>query len=235
MSEMHRAIANYTATSPPDDAAILQRHGVIIERLARRIVMRTGLQSAYDDLWSAGALGLLEAVRRFDTTKGASFETFAEHRVRGAMLDELRRLDHLPRRLRARTDDLQKTKRKLSSTLGREATTEEVAAEMNLEIEEASGVEALLEPHIPLESALPYLANDESMDDPLLRGEAVKQLTSAIERLPERQRIVLSLHYVEDLTYREIAKMLQVSEPRICQIHGEALARLRALMQEQNE
>src|SRR5688500_10775573 len=102
---MHRAIANY-ATGSQDEGQVIRKYSGIIDRLARRFVMRTGLSSAYDDLWSAGALGLVEAVRRFDGSKGASFETFAEHRVRGAMLDELRRLDHLPRRLRNRTDDL---------------------------------------------------------------------------------------------------------------------------------
>lgn len=230
---MHRAIANYASKRTSDDAALVARHASMIDRVARRMVMRTGLQSAYDDLWSAGALAVLEASRRFDASKGATFETFAEHRVRGAMLDELRRMDHLPRRLRSRTDDLQKAKKKLGATLGREATVEEVAEELNMDLDEASGVEALLEPHVPLDKALPYLANDESLEDPLLRAEAVKQLAVAIETLPERPRLVLSLVYIEGLTYREVGKMLDISEPRVCQIHGEALKKLRAAMARQ--
>jgi RNA polymerase sigma factor for flagellar operon FliA len=229
---MHRAIANYAASGQKDDAATLRRYGHLVNRQARRLVLRTGVQSAYDDLWGAGALGLLEASRRFDAEKGASFETFAEHRIRGAMLDELRRLDHLPRRLRSRTDEVTKARRKLASELGREATLEEVAAELKMDLEETSGMEALLEPPVPLDSALPFLASEENLDDPLMRAEAVRTLTGAIEQLPERLRIVLSLHYVEDLTYREIAQLLQVSEPRVCQLHAEALKKMRDLLSE---
>lgn len=230
---MHRAIANYAtgAQAGNDDAAVLQKHSAIVDRAARRLVMRTGLKSAYDDLWSAGALGLLEAVRRFDSTKGASFETFAEHRVRGAMLDELRRMDHLPRRLRSRADDLVKAKKKLSGELGREATTEEVADELKLDLEETSGIEALLEPHVPLDVALATLASDEQVDSQLMRSEAIRVLTDSLKELPERLQMVLSLHYVEDCTYREIAKLLQVSEPRVCQLHAEALTKLRESLQ----
>ncbi len=128
---------------------------------ARRIAARTGLRSAFDDLWSAGALGLLEAAPRFDAARGVSFETFVEHRIRGAMLDELRKMDHLPRRLRSRTDDVQKVKQKLAGQLGREATTEEVAQAMNVDLEELSGLEALLEPHVPLDKATHALVSGE--------------------------------------------------------------------------
>src|SRR5438045_4132317 len=140
---MHRAVTNYATKDANDEATIaLQKHGSMIDRLARRLVARTGLQSAYDDLWSAGALGLIESMRRFDGSKGAAFETFAEHRVRGAMLDELRRQDHLPRRLRNRTDQMQKAKQMLSTKLGREATVEEIAEELDADLEEVSGVHA---------------------------------------------------------------------------------------------
>jgi RNA polymerase sigma factor for flagellar operon FliA len=188
------------------------------------------LRSAYDDLWSAGAIGLIEAGRRFDPSRGASFATFAEHRVRGAMLDELRRLDHLPRRLRNRTDDLVKTRKKLAGNLGREATVEEVANDLGVEVEEASDMAALLEPPLPLDSILPTLAGGEATDATVLRAEAVGRLSEAIEKLPERLRLVLSLHYIEDLTYREIAGILKVSEPRVCQLHTEAIGQLRKLL-----
>ena len=232
---MHRAIASYATGGPTgalDDATVLEQYGSMVERMARRLISRTGLRSAYDDLWSAGAIGLIEAGRRFDSSRGASFATFAEHRVRGAMLDELRRLDHLPRRLRNRTDDLVKTRKKLAGNLGREATVEEVASELGVDVEEASDMAALLEPPLPLESILPTLAGGEATDAAVLRAEAVRRLTEAVEQLPERLRMVLSLHYIEDLTYREIAEMLHVSEPRVCQLHGDALAQLRKLLPE---
>jgi RNA polymerase sigma factor for flagellar operon FliA len=228
---MHRAVNSYAAKDANDEAtAALQKHGGLIDRLARRLVARTGLQSAYDDLWSAGALGLIEAMRRFDSTKGASFETFAEHRVRGAMLDELRRQDHLPRRLRNRTDEMQKTKHMLSAKLGREATVEEVAEELDADLDEVSGVHALMEPHVPLDSVMAQLVSEDSVDDPLVRKQASQHLSRAIEKIPERLQLVLSLHYVEGLTYKEIAGMLDVSEPRVCQLHADAITKVRAAM-----
>ena len=230
---MHRAIASYTNGGPIpalDDTTVLEQYGSMVERMARRLISRTGVHSAYDDLWSAGAIGRIEAGRRFDPTRGASFATFAEHRVRGAMLDELRRLDHLPRRLRNRTDELVKTRKKLAGNLGREATVEEVASELGVEVEEASDMAALLEPPLPLESILPTLAGGEAADAAVLRAEVMRRLTEAVEKLPERLRMVLSLHYIEDLAYREIAGILHVSEPRVCQLHSEALAQLRKLL-----
>jgi RNA polymerase sigma factor for flagellar operon FliA len=228
---MHRAVTNYAAKSAPDEAsAALQKYGGIIDRLARRLVSRTGLQSAYDDLWSAGALGLVEALRRYDSSKGASFETFAEHRVRGAMLDELRRQDHLPRRLRNRTDEMQKAKTMLSTKLGREATVEEVAEEMDADLDEVSGVHALLEPHVPLDSVMASLVAEDTADDPFARKQTTQRLARAIEKIPERLQLVLQLHYVEGLTYKEIAGMLDVSEPRICQLHADAITKVRAAM-----
>jgi RNA polymerase sigma factor for flagellar operon FliA len=234
---MHRAIATYVSTVPElsDEAALLEKYQALVERVARRLVWRTGMQSAYDDLWSAGALALLEAGHRYDPAKGASFATFAEHRVRGAMLDELRSMDHLPRRLRNRTDDMAKAKRKLEEVLGREATVDEIAKELDLEIDEVAGIAALMEPHLPLDSVLHRVSSLDDSNASLERAETVKRLTRAIEVLPERLRMVLALHYDEDLTYREIAKLMQVSEPRVCQLHGDALKKLREQMGSEEE
>lgn len=230
---IHRAIATYSSAVPAggDEAALLEKYQTLVERIARRLVWRTGMQSAYDDLWSAGALALLEAGRRYDPAKGASFATFAEHRVRGAMIDELRSMDHLPRRLRNRTDDVAKAKHKLEAVLGREPTVDEIAAELKLDLDEVAGIAALMEPHLPLDSVLHRVTSDDDSDATLERAETVRRLTRALEALPERLRIVLALHYDEDLTYREIAKLLQVSEPRVCQLHGDALKRLREAME----
>jgi RNA polymerase sigma factor for flagellar operon FliA len=234
---MHRAIATYVSTVPElsDEAALLEKYQALVERVARRLVWRTGMQSAYDDLWSAGALALLEAGHRYDPAKGASFATFAEHRVRGAMLDELRSMDHLPRRLRNRTDDMAKAKRKLEEELGREATVDEIAKELDLEVDEVAGIAALMEPHLPLDSVLHRVSSLDDSNASLERAETVKRLTRALEALPERLRMVLALHYDEDLTYREIAKLMQVSEPRVCQLHGDALKKLREQMGSEDE
>jgi RNA polymerase sigma factor for flagellar operon FliA len=232
---IRRALATY-ASSTTDADDLIQRYAPLIDRVARRIAARTGLRSAFDDLWSAGALGLLEAAPRFDAARGVSFETFVEHRIRGAMLDELRKMDHLPRRLRSRTDDVQKVKQKLATQLGREATTEEVAQAMNMDLEELSGLEALLEPHVPLDKATHALVSGEGhepgVEEKIERAQLAKALAEGFKKLPERLQVVMGLHYVEGLTYREIAKMLDVSEPRVCQLHADGLKRLRALVPE---
>jgi RNA polymerase sigma factor FliA len=232
---IRRALATY-ASSTTDADDLIQRYAPLIDRVARRIAARTGLRSAFDDLWSAGALGLLEAAPRFDAARGVSFETFVEHRIRGAMLDELRKMDHLPRRLRSRTDDVQKVKQKLAGQLGREATTEEVAQAMNMDLEELSGLEALLEPHVPLDKATHALVSGEGhepgVEEKIERAQLAKALAEGFKKLPERLQVVMGLHYVEGLTYREIAKMLDVSEPRVCQLHADGLKRLRALVPE---
>lgn len=226
---MHRALSRY-GSNRSDDNQLLMQYGSIVDRLARWTVSRTGMQSAYDDLWSAGALGLIEAHKRYDASRGVSFESFAEHRVRGAMLDELRRMDHLPRRLRSRTDDLKKARHKLGASLGREATLEEVAKEMDTDLQEVSEMEGLLEPAVPLDSVIASLAGGQDLDDEASRREALRELAAAIEKVPDRLRTVLGLVYLEGLTYSEIGGLLQVSEPRVCQLHSEALKHLRREM-----
>ena len=227
---MHRALSTYQSSKAGGDNEVLHRYSGIVNRLARWLVSRTGMQSAYDDLWSAGARGLIEAHKRFDSTKGASFETFAEHRVRGAMLDELRRMDHLPRRLRSRTDDLKKARHKLGTELGRDATLEELATEMQTDLQEVSEMESLLEPAVPLDSVIPMLADGVDIDDEAAKRETLRALTAAIERVPERLRMVLGLVYIEGLTYSEVGGLMKVSEPRVCQLHSEALKHLRREM-----
>jgi RNA polymerase sigma factor for flagellar operon FliA len=240
-----RALATYASAAAATGSEahdLIQRYAALIDRIARRIVMRTGLHSAVDDLWSAGALGLLEAAPRYDVARGVTFETFVEHRIRGAMLDELRRMDHLPRRLRSRADDLQKARHKLAGQLGREASAAELAAEMKVDLDELNGIEALLEPHVPLDKvqhAVDAQAADAGAgpgeggaEERLARAQMAKALAESFKTLPERLQTVLGLHYIEGLTYREIAKMLDVSEPRICQLHADGLRRLRATLGE---
>ena len=177
---MHRALATYSSVNNEADD-LIQRYSSVIDRVVRRIVMRTGLQSAFDDLWSAGAVGLLEAARRFDASRGVTFETFVEHRIRGAMLDELRRMDHLPRRLRSRTDDLQKARKKLQGQLGRDASTEELATELKLDMEEVGGIEALLEPHVPIDKWTQGAeSEDGAIEDKLSHVQMVGALEKAI-------------------------------------------------------
>jgi RNA polymerase sigma factor for flagellar operon FliA len=227
---MHRATALYARAREPDsDAGLVARYAGTIDRIARRIALRTGVPELADDLWSAGALGLLDAARRFDAARDVRFESFVEHRIQGAMLDELRRLDHLPRRLRARTEGLERARRTLVHRKGREPTADELAAELGCGADEVAELEALSRPLVPLDLVADGPADDAPADERLEAAEVRARLASAIGRLPERLQLVLSLRYVEELSLKEIAQVLKVSEPRVCQLHNDAVAKLRAL------
>ena len=225
---MNRAVARYEqgAGSGEPERELLARHAGLLDRVARRLAARTGGAVSPDDLWSAGALGLLEAARRFDGSRDVRFETFAEHRVRGAMLDELRRMDHLPRRLRAETAKVEAARARLSQASGRDAEPHEIAEELGKSVDEVSELLQLTMPPLQADDAL-LGADGEDADDALAAAERRRALADAIAALPERLRILLALHYDEELTYREIAKVLGVSEPRVCQLHSEAVKRLR--------
>ncbi len=225
---MRRAHARYAAPTADTEATILDRHGHLVDRLARRLSARTAGAVSAEDLWSAGAMGLLDATRRFDLARDVRFETFAEHRIRGAMLDEMRRMDHLPRRLRARAESVERTRDQLCHALQREPANDELAAAAGVDLEELGAILALTDRREQSPDALeaPFPLPDEDLD----RAQTIALLSSEVGRLPDRLQLLLSLHYVEGLTYREIARILEVSEPRVCQLHGEAMGKLRAGM-----
>ena len=224
---MHRAHAIYAAAPRNDETELIQRYAPLIDRLARRMATKAGIPSLQDDLWSAGALGLVDAARRFETGRGVKFETFAEHRVRGAMLDEMRKLDHLPRRLRERSDAVSKARRELAQALGRPVFDSEVAEQMQMtatelaEVEGAAAPPAQLDPEFELRGEMPQI------EDQLDFARQSKLLSQHVDKLPERLKTILGLHYQEGCTYREIAQLLKISEPRVCQLHAQALEKLR--------
>jgi RNA polymerase sigma factor for flagellar operon FliA len=230
---MNRAVARYEmagSRSAGSDGELLARHGPLLDRVARRLAARTGWAVQPDDLWAAGAMGLLDAARRFDAGRDVRFETFAEHRVRGAMLDELRRMDHLPRRLRADVDRVATARSRLQQRLGRDPDPGDVAEATGVPLEQVAELLHLLEPVLPADERLE--AADPLADEAVVRAEQRRLLADAIAALPERLQILLALHYTEELTYREIAKVLGVSEPRVCQLHTEAVRKLRDALAE---
>jgi RNA polymerase sigma factor for flagellar operon FliA len=230
---MHRAFSLYSKSSPQnDEAALITKYASLIDRIARRMAARVRVPSAFDDLWSAGALGLIDASKRFDESQNVRFESFAEHRIRGAMLDELRKMDHLPRRLRAQTDKVQKAKVRLGHELGHEPAADELAAAVGIDLAELGEIEMLSMPHMPLANNLPTPSDEELLDEKISKQQLLKNLTTAIATLSERLQILMSLHYVEGLTYREIAQVLTVSEPRVCQLHSEAIKKIRIKLEE---
>jgi RNA polymerase sigma factor for flagellar operon FliA len=174
-------------------------------------------------------MGLLEAAQRYDGGRDIRFESFVEHRIRGAMLDEMRRMDHLPRRLRADVDEVETARSQLAQRLGRDPETHEVAEALQTSPQDVAELLQLLSPHLPLEddsASSPEAAADERLS----RGQLQRQLALAVASLPERLQVLLALYYEEELTYREIARVLGVSEPRVCQLHSDAVKRLRAAL-----
>ncbi|MBL8918614.1 MAG: sigma-70 family RNA polymerase sigma factor [Myxococcaceae bacterium] len=228
---MNRAQATYAM--PASDDAMIERYASLIDRVARKLSARVGRDLA-DDLWSVGALGLLEAARRYDASRAVRFESFAEHRIRGAMLDELRKMDHLPRRLRADTERVDKARGALGRELGREPTLDELAARLGITIEDLAELEQLRQPLVPLVEALELASAEDGAEARLDKALVSRRLANAIGQLDQRLQLLLSLYYVEELTFREVARLLEVSEARVCQLHADALRNLRGLLSTAN-
>jgi RNA polymerase sigma factor for flagellar operon FliA len=186
-----------------------------------------------DDLMQAGLIGLLNACQSYDPQQGASFQTYASIRIRGGILDELRRNDWLPRSVQTQLGEVSRAIAKVEARQGKPPQDHEVAEEMGVSIEEYQQLTAKLS-----SARLVYLdAGTDSEELPVSVAEPEAQnseeelrdlLRSGIEKLPERERLMMSLYYVEELNIREIAAVLEVTEGRVSQLHGQALARLRS-------
>lgn len=222
--------ANAQASPRLTDDEVVRTYANLIDRVARRISARTANTVQADDLWSAGALGLIDAYRRFDAGRAVKFESFAEHRIRGAMIDELREMDHLPRRLRADTDKVRKARQALATSLGREPSLEEVALKVGLPLEDVSTLDSLGQPVVQITAELSLSSEATPQDEQYDRAALALRVQGAIEQIAPRLQLVMSLHYVDGLTYKEIAQALEVSEARVCQLHGEAVKKLRELL-----
>jgi RNA polymerase sigma factor for flagellar operon FliA len=224
------------------DALILE-HTPIIRYVAGRIAMRLPSHVSLEDLMSAGVVGLIDAVDRFDPAQNVKFKTYAEFRIRGAILDELRAMDWVPRSIRRKSGKLEDVYNQLQTQLGRAATDEEVAEELDIDLEdfyhlldEVKGVNLLSldDQNGPLGQLDPerilQALNRDSAEDPLAMlglAELRNQMASAIEGLPEKEKLVISLYYYDELTMREIGEVLGYTESRISQMHTKAILRLK--------
>ncbi|WP_263359571.1 FliA/WhiG family RNA polymerase sigma factor [Acidicapsa ligni] len=227
----------------PEEERVLLEHLPMVRFLARRIRERLPQHVEIDDLYSAGVLGLMDAFAKFDPSKKVQFRSYAQFRIRGAILDSLRTLDWSPRELRRKGRAVEESIRTLTGRLGRAPSESEVAAELG------SGLEAyqqLLGELKGLEIGTLHLERNEDSgeedlayipgspdEDPLfkcLRGEMEERLTGAIQELPERERLVMTLYYYEEMTMREIGLALGVVESRVSQIHASAVLHLRSVL-----
>ncbi|HAC69343.1 MULTISPECIES: RNA polymerase sigma factor FliA [Pseudomonas] len=221
---------------------LINRYAPLVKRIAYHLLARLPASVQVEDLMQAGMIGLLEASRKYDAGKGASFETYAGIRIRGAMLDEVRKGDWAPRSVHRNTRMVTDAIRAVEARTGRDAKDSEVAAELKLSLDEYYGIlgdtmgsrlfsfDDLMEggEHGLEESGSHELEPGRGLEDERFR----KALAEAIANLPERERLVLSLYYDEELNLKEIGEVLGVSESRVCQLHSQCAARLRARLAE---
>jgi RNA polymerase sigma factor FliA len=212
-----------------------------VRYIADRIAAKLPPSVERDDLYGAGVIGLIDAVERYDESRGVAFTTFAEMRVRGAILDNLRSLDWASRSSRRRAREIQAAYAKLEQTFGRPATEEEVAADMKIPVaelretlQEIRGLKITNLDECDEETGLSLaeMIADRSATqlDTLERTQQRQRLAKAIDKLPERERQVIALYYVKELTMKEIAEVLGVTESRVSQLKSQAAARLRATL-----
>lgn len=226
-------------------AELLSQHLGLVHHTARQIAQRVGDAVAYDDLVGAGTLGLVQALESFDPSRGFAFATFATQRIRGAVLDELRAADWRPRSVRTKGRQVAATTAAMEQRLGRRVRPEEVAKELSIDLEtywkwrndaDTGATVALDTAPAASEGARPALAelladaNTPAPDARINRDERRALVREAIASLPEQQRTVLALYYYEELTLRQIAEVLHVTESRISQVRTAALKSLRQYM-----
>ncbi len=214
-----------------------------IEKVARRLARRLPAHVEIDDLISSGVIGLMEAADRFDPKRVDRFEAFAEFRIRGAMLDDLRSRDTLSRDMRRLSNELREATRRLEAQLGRTPDQQEIAEALGVEVEELYARQQKLSGSsvVGIDDAGPDFlerTGDDNAPDPFeitSHRETVARLVAGIDDLPEKMQQVLSLYYCENLNLKEIGNVLGVTESRVCQIHGEATKKLRETLGELEE
>ncbi len=236
----------YNANGKSDKNQLLKEHAPLVKRLAYQLRAKLPSSVEVDDLIQAGMIGLLDAVNRYEESHGAQFETYAVQRIRGAMLDELRSTDWLPRNLRQNMRKIEVAMSALQQKLGRMPTEIEVAKSMKMSLaeyqdllSESSGHQLIYyedyhddEDH---DSFLDRFCSDVSGDplSGLLQDGFKDALIAAIDSLPAREKILMGLYYEQELNLKEVGAVMGVSESRVCQLHSQAVARIRANLRSQ--
>ncbi|MFF7708282.1 RNA polymerase sigma factor FliA [Pseudomonas sp. NPDC007930] len=222
---------------------LIERYAPLVKRIAYHLLARLPSSVQVEDLIQAGMIGLLEVSTKYDSSKGASFETYAGIRIRGAMLDEVRKGDWAPRSVHRNTRMVSDAIRAIEARTGRDAKDHEVAAELKMSLDEYYGIlnDTLGSRLFSFDDLLQEGEHEGTHEEGASSGEPSrglederfqKALAEAIANLPERERLVLSLYYDEELNLKEIGEVLGVSESRVSQLHSQCAARLRSRLGE---
>ena len=232
--------AMYADVQRGEDAFDVGAYAPLVKRIAFHLHSRLPPSVQVEDLIQAGMIGLLEATSNFDASHGASFETYAGIRIRGSMLDEIRVGDWTPRAVRRKNRELVKAIKHVEDLKGSEATDTEVADTMGLSINEyhkmvgdaaGSRMFSLDDDRIGGDWHDNVVADGEGPQGAYEEDFFKRSVADAIKGLPEREQMVMALYYDEELTLKEVGAVLELSESRVCQIHGQALVRLRSRLQ----
>lgn len=231
---------SYTKSKKPEiREQIILEYAQLVKIIAGRLSMYLGDNVEYEDLVSYGIFGLIDAIDKFDYEKGIKFETYASLRIRGAILDQIRKMDWIPRTLRQKQKKMDTALMKLEKELGRPATDEEMAKELEISLEEyytwqgqtkASGLISLdeyMDQGTEIHTDSGVSARFESPEEVVEKEELKQLLAQALEGLTEKERKVIVLYYYEELTLKEVSAIMEVSESRISQLHTKALHKMK--------
>lgn len=232
----------YTEAETKAAHELIKNHAGLVKRIAHHLKGRLPPSVQIEDLIQAGMIGLLEASKNYDDTKGASFETYSGIRIRGSMLDEIRKGDWAPRSVHRNTRRITQAIRKIENETGRDAKDYEVAKELEISLEEyhkmlQDSVGTRIFGFDDIGVNEDYIADGlagyfPSPFDGLQKSDFQKALAKGVSGLPERERLVLALYYDEELNLREVGEVLGVSESRVSQIHSQAMLRLQTRMKD---
>lgn len=241
---MNSVVAAYKQTSDISKLSqdqLVEEHASLVKRIAYHLISRLPACVQVEDLIQSGMIGLLEAARNYDASQGASFETYAGIRIRGSMLDEIRKGDWTPRSLHRKVREITAAMREIEGEQGRDARDTEVAERLQMSLEEyhqvlqdASSHQIVSFENILSKDAEIAEGSGSAITGPYesLEAENLKEvMAKVIAGLPERERLVMSLYYDEELNLRETGEVLGVSESRVCQIHSQAMIRIKAEVQ----